>query len=95
MEWVSVEKALPDGPSPVIIYGINDAGKGRRLRAMYARQFELESYNDDDGAEYSEEKDEFFAPQGWYETNEFEEVHWAIDFNVTHWMPLPEPPVNA
>jgi hypothetical protein len=29
---------------------------------------------------------------GWYETNEYEETHWAVSDPVTHWMKLPDPP---
>ena len=89
--WIPVTERLPEGPSPVLVYGKNSAGKKRRLRAMYARKFELEAYENDD-ADYLEEADEFFAKPGWYENNDFEEVHWLIDFPVTHWQPLPEAP---
>ena len=31
-------------------------------------------------------------PEGWYEWNEHEEVHWFVSDEVTHWMPIPPPP---
>jgi hypothetical protein len=58
---------------------------------MYAAAKTLEAADDEDG-EYDEERDAYFVKPGWYETNEYEEVHWAVHDPVTHWMPLPEPP---
>ena len=93
--WIAVSDRLPSDPNPVIIYGGNENGKARTLRSMYARKFELKSFDDDEMSDYSEEKDEFYAPEGWYECNEYEDVHWAIQFVPTHWRPLPSPPKGA
>lgn len=46
----------------------------------------------DEGAEYDEETDKYYWPPGWYEWNEHEEMHWAVDGVVTHWMKLPDAP---
>lgn len=92
--WVAVSERLPDPGIPVLVYCKNSHGKGRRLRAEWCPRWTVESVCDDDSDnyEYSEEKDQYYVNEGWYETNEFEETHWKIDRPVTHWMPLPEPP---
>ena len=44
---------------------------------------------------YSEEADDWFIPEGWWEYRQFNDddvYNNLIDCTVTHWMPLPEPP---
>ena len=44
---------------------------------------------------YSEEADDWFIPEGWWEYRRFNDddvYNNLIDCTVTHWMPLPEPP---
>ena len=44
---------------------------------------------------YSEEADDWFIPEGWWEYRQFNDddvYNNLIDCAVTHWMPLPEPP---
>ncbi|CAL67417.1 DUF551 domain-containing protein [Christiangramia forsetii] len=92
-KWISVEDRLPETGIPVVIYGINDYGKERRLRAFYAPKFSIyaDCYEGDND-EYCEEKDEYFIPEGWYEQNEYECTNWYVGFKPTHWQPLPTPP---
>ena len=91
-KWISVEDRLPETGIPVIIYGINDYGKGRRLRAFYAPKFSIDADSYEGDADYSEEKNEYFIPEGWYEQNEYEDTNWYVGFKPTHWQPLPTPP---
>ena len=92
-EWIPVADSLPESGKPVLVA----CGK-TVLRAAYAAKFTLSEddwgyWNDGDGAEYSEADDTTYWPEGWYEWNECEEVHWALPGNsVTHWMPLPKLP---
>ena len=66
---------------------------GRRIRAQYAGEYELEQAPECDGdSDYDEAEDTYYCKPGWYETNEHDEIHWAVDEPVTHWMPLPDPP---
>ena len=62
------------------------------LRTQHAPPKTLGLSPEAEGGIYDEETDTFYCEEGWYETNEFEEVHWNIHGIVTHWMPLPEPP---
>ena len=61
------------------------------MRAMWAAQHTLPLGDDADPewGEYSEEKDEYFCPAGWYEMNQFEEQHWGVSGNVVAWCELP------
>lgn len=90
--WISVEERLPEAGEPVLVYLENSHGKGRRLRAQYSDGKSLEADDADDSGVYDEEQDKYFVPEGWYETNEHEEVHWKVDDPVTHWQPLPAAP---
>jgi hypothetical protein len=97
MEWTEFKNKKPKTGIPVLACGINSCGKIRRLRACYIPENFME--NDDDsflgelGEDcYNEEKDMYYWPEGWYEWNENEEIHWLIDFEITHWMFLLEAP---
>lgn len=93
--WVSIEERLPESGVPVIAAVRNSHDKLRRIRAQYAAPKTLEVGDEAavDFGEYDEESDTYYCPQGWYETNEYEETHWAVDGRVTHWMPLPVSPL--
>ena len=93
--WVETKDRMPKSGEPVLVFVQGVYGnKTRRLRACYAAKYTLvqSELANDDNADYDEGTDEHYCAEGWYETNEFEEVHWRIDGEVTHWMPLPEPP---
>ena len=96
--WIKVADQLPKSGLPVIAFvqsAFGNAEATQRIRAQYAAKFTLESGDDEDFGEYDEVTDQYYCPPGWYETNEFEDTHWAVDGTVTHWMLLPEPPVEA
>lgn len=55
--------------------------------------YELENYGT-----YSEENDDYFVPEGWWENRQFtpdDIYNNPVDCTVTHWMPLPGPPMSA
>ena len=89
--WIPVGERLPDAGQYVLVY-VNDANRVARIRAFYAPKHTMEQNGDSDWIDYSEEKDEYFLPEGWYEANDYEETHWHVTDTVTHWRPLPEPP---
>ena len=95
MEWIDVANELPKSGAPVLV-----ACRTKVLRAVHAGKFALDEenwgwFNDGDGGDYNEADDTTYWPEGWYEWNEFEETHWALDVEPTHWMPLPAPPSNV
>lgn len=97
MNWIKCSDQMPPANVPVIAFvqRERDGGKKwtRRIRAQFAPAKTLEAADEEDG-EYDESRDAFFVKEGWYETNEYEEIHWRVDDPVTHWMRLPEPPTD-
>jgi hypothetical protein len=87
---------VPDGPDFVLACVESDRGRRAVIRASYARQYELVSSPEsiDEHCDYHEEQDEYFVPEGWYESNEFEEINWRVEGEVIGWMPLPSPPAK-
>jgi hypothetical protein len=87
---------MPEPGIPVLIAYKNELGNWRCIRAEWSDGKSLES--DDDSTDiviYDEETDRYMCPEGWFESNEYEDVHWAVvGVVVTHWMPLPEPPYD-
>lgn len=96
MGWIPVSDRLPAPEVYVLAYFKNPLGKGRRIRAQYSDGHSLIASDEMDWppgwANYSEDEDEYYCPVGWFESNEFDEIYYQVEGDVTHWMPLPEPP---
>ena len=92
-QWASVAERLPEPGNPVLL----DIGKRTPIRAMWAAKHTVEVAADDesDFGEYDEERDVYYCPEGWYEWNQNEEVHWAVAETALHWQPMPAPPQGA
>lgn len=58
--------------------------------AFYALPFTVETEGDD--GEYQESDGACYLAEGWYEWGWLNEVAHPIDWPITHWMPLPQPP---
>ena len=93
-DWILCSDQMPEPGRMVLAYYKNGNGMDRRIRAMYAASKTLLLSDDaeDDYGEYDEETDTYYCQSGWYEDNEHEECHWRVDEEITHWMPLPNPP---
>lgn len=86
--WISVDERLPEPGNPVLL----DIGKKYPIRALWAAKNTVRVGTDvDDWGEYDEETDEYYCPEGWYEWNEHEEVHWAVSETPRAWRELPQP----
>lgn len=91
--WIPVTERMPEPGEPILaLLERPPEWKQRhtRIRAMWIPQFfdsDLGEYDGD--ADYNEEKDEYYWPEGWYERNEFDERCWAVDGTVIAWQPLP------
>ncbi|WP_206424550.1 hypothetical protein [Delftia lacustris] len=88
MKIIKTSEALPKSGRYVLAWL---EGAKIPMRAMWAAQHTLPLGDDADPewGEYSEEKDEYFCPAGWYEMNQFEEQHWGVSGNVVAWCELP------
>lgn len=100
-EWIPVSERLPDSNRTVLVSALTKHFKHRHtLMATHVghhefttEDIELREYEGD--TEYDEENDCFWIPECWYEVNAIEDNgNWIIDseYDVTHWMPLPNPP---
>ena len=97
-EWISVKDRLPENGVHVLLccemhrYGGEIAGK-YVCDGYYAEANKIIAggFPDDCDCEYSEEDDEYYLCEGWYEViknwDDYNSV--AVEDLVTHWMPLP------
>lgn len=84
--WTALPGALPEPGVPVLL----DIGKKYPIRALWAAKHTVEAADDDtDWAEYDEATETYYCPEGWYEWNEHEEIHWAVRTTPCAWAPLP------
>jgi hypothetical protein len=90
--WIAVTDRMPEASVSVLAVSVPPRSCRVISMAQYAPRWTLlqsEHGDPDAGGDYDESRDEYYVPEGWYETNEFEETHWRINGQVTHWMPLP------
>ena len=97
-QWIPVTERVPESGVQVLLccevrYGGEIAGK-YVCDGYYAEANKIIAGNFPDECEYSEEDDEYYLCEGWYEViknwDDYNSV--AVEDFVTHWMPLPEPP---
>jgi hypothetical protein len=85
-QWISVADRLPESQQIVLVVN------GRQKRCvMYVSKHSInvEDRGFEEGAEYFEDEDASYWPEGWYEENSHDEMSWDIDFTPTHWQPFP------
>ena len=93
--WKEIVKdGLPEKEIPYIAYGKNSHGKGRKIKAVYIPKFSHEDDGDYEGdGDYSEEKDCYFWPEGWYEWNLSDETNYFVgEIDITHYTEFPADP---
>ena len=96
-EWISVEDKLPQHGKYVLATYTNALGKHRIIVGCHYERWKEECGGEDDEQcyEHSEEKDEYYLKEGWYEQQDNWDDYSSISVYqgvVTHWMPLPSPP---
>ncbi len=100
-EWISVKDRLPESGVYVLIccemHRYGDAISGKYVCDGYyaeANNIIAGGFPDECNCEYSDEDDEYYLCEGWYEfiknCDGYDSV--PVEDFVTHWMPLPEPP---
>ena len=100
-EWISVKDRLPENGVHVLlcceVHGYGGEIVGKYICDGYyaeANKIIAGGFPDECNCEYSEEDDEYYLCEGWYEViknwDDYNSV--TVEDFVTHWMPLPEPP---
>lgn len=93
--WVPVSESLPKSGRSVLACYRNALGNPRRIRACWVAAKTEESGSESEIGEYDEATDTYYDPEGWYEQINNWDMYSAVavhDGEITHWMPLPEPP---
>lgn len=99
-EWISVEDGPPKNEQEVLIYCNRDGFKFV-CPAIYEdgtmlTQNSRWNWNDlEEYGTYSEENDDYFVPEGWWENRQFtpdDVYNCPVDCEVTHWKALSKPP---
>lgn len=96
-EWVSTTDRLPHSGTKVLVFFLNELGKGRTTTAHYAAKHTLEaSHWEDEAATDCDDDGQSWQPEGWWEESvEGEYLHPLAHYDITHWMPLPERPATV
>lgn len=98
--WIPCSERMPEPETEVLVVcrrggfsfvcpAMHENGKMLRGESTWNWN-EIEGYG-----LYSEEADDWFIPEGWWEYRQFNDddvYNNIIDCAVTHWMPMPEPP---
>lgn len=99
-EWQPIETA-PAGKAILVFYK-NSYGKPRIIKARYVAKFaELADaydfeWEDESELDYDESTDKYYMREGWLELIDNWDDYSSVYFrqHLTHWMPLPEPPME-
>lgn len=90
-KWISAEQK-PESEKAVLA-----VIKGCKIpvRVMWVEEFSLstEDWSFDGDEDYDEATDKYYWPEGWYEWNEMEEVHW-MQKDVLFWAEMPQIPID-
>lgn len=98
-EWIRVKERLPDAEKEVRLFCVTSNGYKYQCQGFYVppgmrRDDSDYTWDWECCDQYDEDSDDYFVNPGWYESshNWDEYSAFGIADNVTHWMPLPEPP---
>ena len=94
-DWISVEDRLPYPAMMVLVAWTDNLTNQFVLMAEYSNGKSLPVMDEclvEGYGNYDEETDELWCPIGWFESNQSDEILWEVSGDVTHWMPLPNPP---
>lgn len=94
MQWVDSDQEMPEDNTDVLCCMVYDYSKVKAyFVGQYITAFTVEADSDNDNAEYSEEEDEYYCQEGWYELQHNWGDYRMISVTegvVTQWMNLPK-----
>lgn len=96
--WIPCSERLPDTETEVLALcrrgGVSFVCPAMHEDGTIITSESIWNWNEIEGyGLYSEEADDWFIPEGWWEYRQFNDddvYNNVIDCTVTHWMPLPE-----
>lgn len=108
-QWIPVTERLPEPEKRVLILTKVKGWNGKEYREIMCGFYEDGNIWCEDSKvcwdyemkreeNYDESRDDYTVPEGWFEEllNHIDDYNCvAIGEPVTHWMPLPEPPVEV
>lgn len=94
INWIPVAERMPEPDKPVMVVVQHQHGR-HWARARWIPKHHKEDGEYEGDLDWSDDGMHAYWPEGWYEWNEQEEIHWAIgphSATVTHWaeIALPE-----
>ena len=97
--WINVNDRLPEDEKNVLVCCKNDYGRRYVCEAYHVNHHSVEAniyWNEDADWDYDEEEDKFYVPEGWYEVIHNWDEYGSVGIygTVTHWMYLPELPME-
>jgi len=94
LTWRPVSEKPEKGQEVIISY-VDCYGHRINVLGSYVRRFdeEAEPADDEDIMEYSDEKDEYYLKEGWYEhTTHSDYDCWLLHEKIDKWLPIPPAP---
>lgn len=92
---------LPTAGQVVRAHFFDANGNARTINAFYAPPFTIPTNRDTQwfavrpvGADDTAVDTQVYVPTGWYACNDYEDIHWHIEAEVTHWTPLQPGPYD-
>ena len=91
LRWRPVSEKPKKGKEVILSY-VDCYGHRINVLGSYVRRFDEEavSTDDEDIMEYSDEKDEYYLKEGWYEhTTHSDYDYWLLHEKIDKWLPIP------
>ena len=92
MTWRSTEDEMP--PAGQVVLAVVQSPRPCVVLAQWCPKLTLPQHAEAEAGDYDEERDEFFAEEGWYQWYHVngsldDEPYWKIHETVSHWQETP------